>query len=169
MKFSAVLSCLVAVVAALLSSQSSAETVQTAANVFNGRPFLYVEGESASTINGTADGTTWKIATKGGPDMSFVICGNLGSHYASHVQCLRIPLSRLQENDFSTAHTATAQYQLKFITAGTYQFFLRQSLYDSNNNGTFLNEDSIYLPPAFNKNSGTDWIGFQSSNSMKMT
>jgi hypothetical protein len=50
---------------------------------------------------------------------------------------------------------------LKFITPGTYQFFLRQSLYDSNANGNFLNEDSIYLPPAFNKNSGTDWIGFE--------
>ena len=51
-------------------------------------------------------------------------------------------------------------YQLKFITAGTYQFFLRQSLYDSNNNNSFLNEDSIFLPPEFNKNSGFDWIGF---------
>jgi hypothetical protein len=50
---------------------------------------------------------------------------------------------------------------LKFITPGTYQFFLRQSLYDSGvNPATFLNEDSIYLPPAFNTNSGTDWIGF---------
>jgi hypothetical protein len=63
-------------------------------------------------------------------------------------------------NDFSAAHSAVAHYQLKFITPGTYQFFLRQSLYDSNNNNSFLNEDSIYLPPAFNKNSGTDWIGF---------
>ena len=56
-------------------------------------------------------------------------------------------------------HVPTAQYQLKFITAGTYQFFLRQSLYDSNNNNSFLNEDSIFVPPAFNKNSGSDWVG----------
>ena len=63
-------------------------------------------------------------------------------------------------NDFSTAHSRTAIYQLKFITAGTYQFFLRQSLYDGNNNSSFLNEDSIFLPSEFNKNSGFDWIGF---------
>ena len=71
-------------------SQSSAETVQTAANVFDGRPFLYVEGESASTFNAPVDGITWKIATKGGPDMSVVIGGNVSSHCANDVQCLWI-------------------------------------------------------------------------------
>lgn len=68
-----------------------------------------------------------------------------------------------QGNNFGdVTHTSLAQYQVKFITAGTYQFYLRQSQYDSNNNGNFLNEDSIFLPPEFNKNTDTDWIGFQS-------
>jgi hypothetical protein len=50
-------------------------------------------------------------------------------------------------------------YELQFVTPGTYQFFLRYSLYESAGNvTTFLNEDSIFLPPAFNKNSGSDWI-----------
>ena len=65
-------------------------------------------------------------------------------------------------NNFAAVHTSFAQYQLKFITAGTYQFFLRQSQYDTTGNGNFLNEDSIFLPPAFNKNTDTDWTGFQS-------
>ena len=160
MKFSTVSSCFVTLIAALLVSQASAETVQTAAHVFDGRPFLYVEGESASTFNAPVDGNTWKIATKGGPDMSVVTAGTSVPIVptTSNVSGAAIwaPV-----NDFSTAHSRTAIYELKFITPGTYQFFLRQSLYDSNNNGNFLNEDSIFLPPEFNKNSGFDWVGFQ--------
>src|SRR5688572_4591379 len=75
MKLSGVLSCLVAVFAVSLFSHASAETVQTAAHVFDGRPYLWVEGESASVFNAPVDGMTWKIATKGGPDMSIVSAG----------------------------------------------------------------------------------------------
>jgi hypothetical protein len=155
MKLSAVFPCFVTVIAVLQLSQASAETVQTPADVLDGRPYLWVEGESAATILGTP-GATWKVVTKGGPDLSvgsalpvLPITSNASGG------ALFAPV-----NDFSS-HVPVAQYQLKFITPGTYQFFLRQSLYDSNNNNSFLNEDSIYLPPAFNKNSGTDWIGFE--------
>jgi hypothetical protein len=159
MKFSSVSSCFVTLIAALPVSQASAEIVQTAAHVFDGRPYLWVEGENFSTLNGPAGGT-WTIATKGGPDMSVVTAGTSVPIVptTSNVSGAAIwaPV-----NDFSTAHSRTAIYELKFITAGTYQFFLRQSLYDSNNNNSFLNEDSIFLPPEFNKNSGFDWVGFQ--------
>jgi hypothetical protein len=160
MKLCALLSFSFAIVAASLCSESSAETVQTAANVFHGSPFLYVEAESASTITGTA-GSTWKVANKGGPDMSFIAAGSGGTSVpivpttsnASGGSVIWAPV-----NDFSS-HVPTAQYQLKFVTPGTYQFFLRQSLFDNNNNGSLLNEDSIFIPPGFNKNSGTDWVG----------
>lgn len=143
------------------ASLSSAETVQTAATV-NGWSFLYVEGESASTISGTP-GSTWAIATKGGAEMSFVSGAGVAvpimpaTTNASGNRAIYSP-----SNNFAAVHTSVAQYQLKFITAGTYQFFLRQSLYDTTGNGNFLNEDSIYLPPTFNKNTDTDWTGFQS-------
>jgi len=157
MKLKAVFLSLAAAIVASLLSQASAETVQTPANVFGGRPFLYVEGESASTITG-APGATWKVVTKGGPDLS--VGGALpvlpNTTNASGGGAIWAPT-----NNF-TDHSTVAQYQLKFITAGTYQFYPRLSLYDSNNNTNFLNEDSVYLPPAFNKNSGTDWIGFSS-------
>ena len=64
--------------------------MQTPANVFNGRPFLYVEGESASTFNAPVDGITWKIATKGGPDMSIVIAGTGERQFPL---CQRRPMS----------------------------------------------------------------------------
>ena len=72
------------------------------------------------------------------------------------------PQSTAAGNDFGDSHATNAIYEVKFITAGTYQFYPRLSLYDSNNNTNFLNEDSVYLSPGFNKNSGTDWIGFSS-------
>jgi hypothetical protein len=72
-------------------------------------------------------------------------------------------------NDFSTAHSRTATYHLQFITAGTYQFFLRQSLYDGNNNNSFLNEDSIYLPSGSTKTRVSIGLALRASNSMKMT
>jgi hypothetical protein len=53
---------------------------------------------------------------------------------------------------------------MKFITAGTYQLFTRHSMYDSDGNNTVGNEDSVYLSPAFNKNSSTDWVGFNGLN-----
>jgi hypothetical protein len=59
-------------------------------------------------------------------------------------------------------HEDTVLYQVKFITAGTYQLFTRHSMYDSADADTaYGNEDSIYLSPAFNKNSSSDWVGFQ--------
>ena len=91
MKLRAVLSFLVVIVAASLSSRTSAETVQTPANVFNGRPFLYVEGESASTFTGTA----WHHVEgrrKGRPGHVHYARGvgwHLSAHCASYLQCLR--------------------------------------------------------------------------------
>src|SRR5690242_17951372 len=130
MKFGIVSAFVSAALAASLVSQARAETVQTPANVFSGHPFLYVEGESASAFNAPVDGMTWKIATKGGPDMS--------TNPAPGTPVPIVPLTSnvsgsaiyATTNDFSTAHSRTAIYQLKFITAGTYQFYLRQSLYD---------------------------------------
>src|SRR5262245_12074127 len=80
MKLSAVLSCLVAVIAASLVSQASAETVQTAANVFDGRPFLWVEAENFKTlVDGGTVGNGWKVVTKGGPDMSVQVVNPPGN------------------------------------------------------------------------------------------
>src|SRR5690348_9707106 len=127
MKFGIVSAFVSAALAASLVSQARAETVQTPANVFAGHPFLYVEGESASAFNAPVDGMTWKIATKGGPDMST----NTGPTVPIVPLTSNVSGSAIYAttNDFSTAHSRTAIYQLKFITAGTYQFYLRQSLY----------------------------------------
>jgi hypothetical protein len=156
MKFSAVLSCLVVFFATSVFSNVSAVSIQKASNVFDGQPFLYVEGESASSIDGTP-GSTWTVVSTGGPEMS-VTTGTsvpimpLGNN-ASGGKAIWAPI-----NDFTT-HVPVAHYQVQFVTPGTYQLFLRLSMYDTNNNTTLLSEDSIFIPPDFNKNSGSDWVG----------
>ncbi len=153
MKFSAVLSCLVAAIAASLFSQASAETVQTVANVFNTRPYLWLEAENFSTLTNGDVNTGWKVVSKQSPINS--------------IQGL--PILPATSNVSGTAvldqiggGRDTAQYEVKFITAGTYQLFTRHSMYDSAAvAGNYGNEDSIYLSPAFNKNSSSDWVGFE--------
>ena len=65
-------------------SQTSAETVQTGANVFNGRPFLWLEAESFGSItDGGAAGNGWKVVSKESP-----INSNQGVPILpSHFQC----------------------------------------------------------------------------------
>lgn len=161
MRISGVSSCLVAVAFASFASQATAVTVQSASDVFNGNPFLYVEAESfSSLVDGGAQGNGWKVVTKGGPDMSIqVVAGGTPKPVLpadSNVSGTAI----WSQSNQGSAHEDIAQYEVQFVTPGTYQFFLRHSLYESNNGtATLLNEDSLFLPPAFNKNSHSDWIG----------
>jgi hypothetical protein len=126
--------------------------------VFNGRPFLWVEAENfASLTDGGVTGNGWKVVSKQTP-----ITSTQG-----------LPILPATSNVSGTAllddiggggHEDTALYEVKFVTAGTYQLFTRHSMYDSEGNGTVGNEDSVYLSPAFNKNSSTDWVGFNGLN-----
>src|SRR4051812_35557499 len=155
MMFSAGRYCLLIAVITSLCSQASAVTVQTASNVFNGRPFLWVEAENfASLTDGGVAGNGWKVVSKQTP-----ITSTQGQ-----------PILPADSNVSGTAllddfggggHEDTVQYQVKFITAGTYQLFTRHSMYDSDGNNNVGNEDSVYLSPAFNKNSSSDWVGYQ--------
>jgi PEP-CTERM motif len=155
MMFSTVRYCLLVAVVSSLCSQAFAVTTQTAGNVFNGRPFLWVEAESfSSNTDGGTAGNGWKVVSKQTP-----ITSNQG-----------LPILPATSNVSGTAllddiggggHEDTVLYQMKFITAGTYQLFTRHSMYDSDGNNNVGNEDSVYLSPAFNKNSSTDWVGFQ--------
>ena len=65
MKLSAGLACFVVATAASMTSQTVAETVQTAANVFHSRPFLWLEAESYnSNVDGGTAGNGWKVVSK---------------------------------------------------------------------------------------------------------
>ncbi len=155
MRFKAIGLCLVAVATAFATSNVSAETVQTASNLFHGMPYLYVEAESYASLGADPDNNGWTVVSKENP-----ITSNQG-----------LPILPSDSNVSGTALLDqiggggdTALYEMKFITAGTYQLFTRHSMYDSDGNNSVGNEDSVYLSPAFNKNSSSDWDGFEGLN-----
>jgi hypothetical protein len=57
--------------------------------------------------------------------------------------------------------TDTASYQLQFTTPGRYYLYGHISMFNRNADTNYGSEDSIYVPPAFNKNSREDWIGWE--------
>ena len=137
--------------------QASAITAQSASDVFNGRPYLWLEAESYASLGEDPEDNGWLEVSKENPITSVGGLDILPSD--SNVSGTAI-LDRIGGGQ----HSDTAVYEVQFMTAGTYQFYSRHTMYDSNDNGSFSNEDSIFLSPAFNLNSQSDWIGFEGLN-----
>ena len=152
-------SCLVAGIVASLVAESTAQTMQTAADVFDGRPFLWVEAEDFSSLAADPENDGWKVVSKETPINS-----------APYSDLATRPILPADSNVSGTAllddvgggsHSDKATYEVQFVTPGAYQIYLRHTMYDRNANNAFGDEDSIYLSPAFNKNAQSDWVGFE--------
>jgi PEP-CTERM motif len=159
MRISAVWSCLVVVLITSIASQAVAITVQTGADVFDGRSFLWVEAEDYSALAADPENDGWKIVSKETPINS-----------VPYSDAATRPILPANSNVSGTAllddigggsHTDEATYEVQFATPGAYQIYLRHTMFDRNANNAFGDEDSIYMSPAFNKNADSDWIGFQ--------
>jgi hypothetical protein len=158
MKTSIQLFPLVALLVVGTNSTALAATQQTAGNVFNSRPYLYVEAESYSTLN-DADNNGWKIVSKESPITSPQ--GKSILPATSNVSGTAI-INDIGGFTSQASLADTATYEVRFVTAGTYQLYTRHTLFDSAPEpGNFGNEDSLFMSPGFNKNSSTDWVDFQ--------
>jgi hypothetical protein len=133
-------------------------TQQTASQVFDSRPYLYVEAESFNSLT-DADNNGWKVVSKETPVTSPQ--GRSILPATSNVSGTAL----LNDIGGFTAQSNLADkatYEVRFVTAGTYQLYTRHTLFDSAAAaGNFGNEDSLYMSPGFNKNASTDWIGFE--------
>jgi hypothetical protein len=143
-----------------LVSASQAVTVQDPGNVLpDGSAYLWVEGEDAHELGGSppADATTGFIlvdkvnpfqtvdtAVKG--DLDVLPADTNASGGAAVFQALE--------------GGGTAKWQVQFANPATYYLYVHWTMYNRDTNTGYGNEDSFYLPPAFNKNSRSDWIGF---------
>jgi len=138
---------------------AGAVTQQTAGHVFDGtRPYLYVEAESYSALV-DADNNGWKVVSKETPIVSPSGVNILPA--ASNVSGTAI-INQIGGFTAQSNLADTATYQVSFVTAGTYQLYTRHTLFDSAATpGNFGNEDSLYISPGFNKNSSSDWLGFE--------
>ena len=131
-----------------------AVTVQDSQHVFNGRSYLYVEAEDFSTLGADLDNNGWKVVSKTAPVTSV---GGLDILPAG----TNASGNALLDDIGGSHHDDTATYEVQFMTAGTYQFYTRHSMYDRNGNGHYRDEDSIFVSPGFNLNSESDWVGYQ--------
>ncbi len=147
-----------AILFAASTSTAGAVTQQSAANVFNGRPYLYVEAESYSSLNDTDD-NGFKVVSKESPITSPQ--GRSILPATSNVSGTAL-LNDIGGFTSNASLADTANYEVRFVTAGTYQLYTRHTLFDSAATpGNFGNEDSMYMSPGFNKNASTDWLNFQ--------
>jgi hypothetical protein len=147
--------CILLTFAATAASRSAfAITEQTASHVFDGRPYLWVEAENYSSLVDVND-NGWKVVSKETPIVSPQGRNILPANS-------NVSGTALLDDIGGGNHEDTATYEVKFATPGTYQFYIRHTMFDTSEApGTFGNEDSFFMSPAFNKNSSTDWVGFQ--------
>jgi hypothetical protein len=136
------------------ASNASAVTEQTGSDVFNGRSYLYLEAESFSSLGADPEGDGWEIMSKETPITS---TGGLDILPANS----NVSGTALLDQIGGGQHADTAVYEVQFMTAGTYQFYSRHTMFDSDGNNNFGNEDSVFVSPAFDKNSSSDWVGFE--------
>ena len=179
------------------STVASAKSVQDAGDLFQGLPYLWVEGEDATvtpwtrdvdesrpelatdgwvvvnpggTLDVNGDGTVDFVDGDGNPRATLPSDTN-----ASNGALLIAPDRNLDgdgnivwrdwnANTFDPTHPnynarGLATYQVQFATAGTYQLYMRYSKYEVTGDGGYGNEDSIWVPPAFNAHPTYGWEG----------
>jgi len=145
---------------------AQAATVQDAGDIlFDGSAFLLVEGEDASVLGGDP-ATRFITVNKENPIQTRTVLPNGDPVVKGGLDVLPA-----DTNAFGGAavfdqiggafHDGTVTYDLQFAHPGTYFTYFRYSLYNSDGNTNYSNEDSVFLPPAFNKNAKEDWIGFE--------
>ena len=138
-----------------------AVTVQDPNNVLaDGSAFLVVEAESAAELGGDDPTVGFIVVDKTNPIKSTdtAVKGDLdilpANTNASGGAALLDELGGGRQ-------TNTAIWEVQFAIPATYYLYIHASMYNSDGNTSYGNEDSIFLPPAFNLNSSTDWVGFE--------
>lgn len=133
----------------------AAVTVQTAENVVgtgtNAWSYLIVEGESYESETDETDGVGF---------MRVDNTGSLTSPSGSTILATNTTAS--QKGALFTAtpfgrHIDKVTYRVQFATPGTYYLYMRFTMFENAENGTYLNEDSFFLPPDLNKDPQNDW------------
>ena len=126
----------------------------------DGSAFLMVEGEHAYELNdddpALQEGFGWVIVDKDDPIESI-------AEVAGGFDILPQDTDASGGAAIMTELTGggTARWQVQFEQAGTYYLYTSWSVYNRDHRPDYLNEDSFYLPPAFDLNSTDDWLEFE--------
>jgi hypothetical protein len=138
-----------------LLSASGDVIVQDASNVVGSGDrawsYLVVEGEDYDS----------KVA---GDDVGFIRVDNTGAITSSQGNPIlpKYTMASKKGALFTQTvfgeHVDKATYQVQFTKAGTYYLYMRFTMYENGGNlNHYINEDSFFVPPDFNKDPQTDW------------
>ncbi len=149
-----------------VASTANAVTVQNPADVLaDGSAFLLLEAENFSELAG-AD-----------PNVGFVAVDSINPIQTISMTADGSPVPKggldvLPANTNASGgaaifdqlgggrHASSASWELQFTTPATYYLYVHATIYNSDANTAYGNEDSFFLPPSFNANPSDDWIGF---------
>jgi hypothetical protein len=114
--------------------------------------YLILEGEDYDTKLGEVPEAGFARVDASGAVTSFLGKPILGSDTTASGK------GALWTQTTFAAHSDKVTYRLQFNQAGTYYLYMRFTMFENGGNLThYLNEDSFFLPPDFNKDPQTDW------------
>ena len=138
-----------------VTSAQAAVTVQSPANVVgtgtNAWSYLVLEGEE---YNSETDPTPGVGFTR--VDASGAITNILGNPVLGKNTTASKKGALYTQTAFGQ-HIEKVTYQVQFAKAGTYYLYMRFTMFENSGNATYLNEDSFFVPPDFDKDPQTDW------------
>ncbi len=156
------------VVSALMCSVATAQvTVQTEDNVLeDGSAFLWVEAENAIELGGGPPENAQSgfiLVDKNNPIQTITMDGD-GNEVVNGGRDV-LPADTDASGGAAIFHQlgagGNAKWQVQFAIPATYYLYMHYSFFNRDNNTNYSNEDSIYVPPSFNANSRSDWIGYE--------
>jgi hypothetical protein len=143
---------------------ANAVTVQDPSWVMSdGSAFLWVEAETLLENDVTPEDTGFLIVDKVHPYITPAVDANGNAIPKGGIPALPPDANALGGTAILDLNGGddTATYQLQFTTPGRYFLYSHMTLFNRDANTNYGSEDSIYVPPAFNKNPRGDWIGFE--------
>ena len=141
---------------------ASAKSVQSPDDVIEGEAFLIVEGEDFLLDTNTEGG--FVRASVDDPIPSFLNFSDIPGPAANVSGGATLYAGGPGGN-----HSDKVTYEVQFATAGTYFLYFNFSMFEreGGNPDHYLNEDSFYLPPAFDADPETDWPGSEGAASQE--
>jgi hypothetical protein len=131
-----------------LTVQDPGNVVGTGTNAWS---YLVVEGEDYDSETDDAPGVGFTRVDSSSPRTNLVGSAILGKNTTASKK------GALFTQTAFARHIDKVTYQVQFAKPGTYYLYMRFTMFENSENLTYLNEDSFFLPPAFDKDPQTDW------------
>ena len=140
----------------VISARAATVTVQDPANVVgtgtNAWSYLIVEGEDYASELDDTPGVGFTRVDASGAITSFYGDPILGTNTTASKK------GALYTQTVFAQHIDKVTYQVQFAMPGTYYLYMRFTMFDNGGNtNNYLNEDSFFVPPDFDKDPVTDW------------